>query len=780
MIQLKHLFKTILRYKLSSGLTLLSLVVAFIGIIVLSLYISFERSFDSFHENGDEIYFFTYNGETNRVPALLLQEFLNEIPDIEQGVVVWPWGETGLKRLDDNSKDAINVKTTAFGKDFFTMFDFPLMYGDPESALNEPMSVVISQKVAQMVFGEEDPLGKQLSLGQLLPFKVTGVMYDMPKNTAFKNDVIISFETFMQPGRDWIGAQQWSEWSYNIFIQLTPGANSKIVEEKISNISAVSNVLDRMKSQNPKLGFVKLVPLKEIHYMQGLFYPTISKTVLDILILLTFILITMGIVNFINFSTSQAPLRAKSLSIQQIMGEKKWHSRMQIVGEAVILSVVGLIIALIIHDLAYNYIQNEFGIQGLALDGRYSLMVWFLLFAIVFGVAAGWYPSRYITLPPVCQAVKGKMNFAGKGKGFRQMLITIQFVFTIVMIVAALTIEKQLNFWRNFDLGIDKENVVYFFTTDKLQQSHQALADELLKNNEIVDYTYSQFIPGYVGMGWSRWIDDQHISFKCWPIDDRFFNFFGLKVIDGREFLKGEGDINSFIINEKAVEIFGWENPLEKKLPGFDFEGDILGIAQNFNFSSLRHEIEPMTFWLTNTRKNVLMLKVKATNYTNLIRFIKEVALSFDGEARVEPHFLDNTLERLYEKEERLADFIEFIAVWCILLALTGLLGITIFISRDRVKEIGIRKVNGATTVEIMAMLNSNIVAWVAIAFVIATPIAYFAMSQWLQNFAYRTPLSWWVFALAGVLALVIALLTVSWQSWLAARRNPVEALRYE
>ncbi len=780
MIQLKHLLKTVFRYKLSSGLTLLSLVVAFLGIIMLSLYTSYEYSFDRFHKNKENIYLFSYNGDTYWVPALTNYEIKSELSDIVNSVVISGWWDNLIYTPDKEIKEGISFNGLAASTDFFKMFDFPLLNGDLETVLSQPKSIVISEELAKKVFGDVNPIGETVTLYYSEGFTITGVMKDMPRNSAFYSDAIISFETFMQPGKDFRGAQQWSEWSFHIFLQINKHTPISIAEEMLSSVGAISQTLEYMKQHNPQTGYVKLLPLKDAHFTPGLFVPNINKRVVDVLIMLSVILVIMGIVNFINFSTSQAPLRAKSLSIQQIHGEKKWRSRLQIIGESVFLALVALLASLLIHNAIYLDVEAFFGINGIGFDGRQSFLLLFIGFSILFGVIAGWYPSRYITSPPVSQAVKGKMYFSGKGKGFRQVLITIQFVFTIAMIVAALTIEKQLSFWKNFDIGIDKENVIYINTSGRLRQSHQALADELMKHSDIYDYTYSQYLPGNVQMGWGREVDGQRVQLKCWPVDDRFFDFFDLQLADGRVFMKGEGDINNFILNEKAVQVFGWENPLEKKFPGFDFYGDIVGIATNFNFSSLREEIEPMIFWLTDNRKNILMLRAKTGNYTQLMNFIKETAQQFDADYDAEPRFLDDSLNRLYEREVKLARFIEFVALWCVLLALTGLLGLTIFMSRDRIKEIGIRKVNGATAFEIVVMLNRRIVIWVSLAFVIAVPISFYAMNKWLQNFAYRTPLSWWVFALAGIMALVIALLTISWQSWLAARKNPVEALRYE
>ncbi len=780
---LKQLLKTIFKYRLSSGLTILSLVVAFLGIIVLLLYVSYEHSFDNFHKNGDNIYRISFGYDDGSwLPTPIKKMVEENVPEVENAIVLSSWWDNQLYLPEQTKKDAVSANMLAVSKDFFQMFDFPLLAGEPDKALSEPNTLVLSEKLAKKLFGTSDVVGKPLMVRGKTPFTVSGVAKDIPDNSTFNFDAFVSFASYMQPDNDWRGAQTWNEWSFNIFFQLKDDSDVNNVIAKISSIDKISEELKSIEQGYSKEeAYIKLTPLKELHFdITNSYFPTVNKKVLNILTLLIVILVIMGAVNFVNFSTSQAPLRAKSLSVQQIMGETKNKARMQIVGEAVILSLIALGIAFILHYFIYQKLQDLFQIYGLSIENRPVFYFIFVVFAIAFGVIAGFYPSRYITSAPVSQAVKGKMFFSGKGKRFRNVLITMQFTFTIALIASAFTIEKQLHFWNNFDIGINKENVMYLNMTGKLNKSYQAFADELMKNPEITDYTYSQSVLGGVGMGWGREIDGQQVQITAWPVDERFLDFFDIKIVEGRKFSKGEADINKFILNEKAVQKFGWDKPLEKQFVGFGFKGDIVGISKNFNFGSLKNEIEPMLFWLTDTRKWVIMLRTKTNNYTQLRQFIESTAHKIDPDNTFEAKFLDDNLERLYNKEKQMAYFIEFVAFWTIFLAITGLLGLVIFIARDRTKEIGIRKVNGATIFEIVYLLNKNILIWLSIAFVIATPIAYYAMTKWLENFAYKTALSWWIFALAGLSALLIALLTVSWQSWRAASRNPVEALRYE
>lgn len=778
MIQIKRILNTILKYRTSSVLTLLSLVISFVGIIILTLYVSFEKSFDRFHENAASIYRLETKEYKSSVPAVISDIIQKNVPEIEKLCVLnFNNGKISTPALEQ-ANSGFRSDMLFVSDSFFDLFSFPLLSGNPQTALTEPYSTVLTETYAKKLFGDANPLGESVLIDNAL-YKVTGILKDFPKNSSIEADYLTSFSTLTS--KNLSGANDWQEWSFNIFAKLKDNANPVATAAKIEKIQIIAENVKEMKAHFPNQPFITLRPLNEIHFVNDGRFAYVNPVILNVLALLTLVLMIMGAVNFINFATSQAPLRAKALSVLQVLGGKRLSSMAQIVAESVILSVAALILSFILYWISYSFIETMFDISGLSMVNRPWFMLWFVLFAIGFGILAGLYPARYITSSPLAQSVKGQIRFSGKGKYFRNSLITIQFIFTIALLAAAFVIEKQLNFWQNFDLGINKEHVVYMNTTNVLRDHYQALADELMRNENIADYTYSQFIPGNVGMGWGREIDGQYIQLMCWPVDDRFLDFFGIKIADGRGFAKGsQADINTFILNKKAVEKFGWNNPLERKMNGFDFTGQIVGVAENINFASLKEEVGPMQFWRTDTRKNNLILRLKPGNYTQTMAFIQNTAHKFDPKNQFEVKFLDDALNKLYDKEKRMAHFIEFVALWCMLLAVTGLLGLIIFICRDRIKEIGIRKVNGATIAEVVSMLNRDIVQWVFIAFVLATPIAWYAMNKWLESFAYKTSLSWWIFALAGLLALGIALLTVSWQSWKAATRNPVEALRYE
>ncbi len=781
MLHLKRIYKSILRYKTSSILTLLSLIISFTGIIILTLYVSFEESFDSFHENKSSIYRLETRLDGSWLPAIMSEEIKTNIPEVESSTPIWDYKMPVSTSELQKSNTKFDSDIIFANESFFDIFSFPLRVGDKETVLKEPHSAVISEELSQKLFSNNNAIGQSIIINKTL-YVIKGVMENFPKNSSLQGDCILSFSTYLEEEK-YSFFTDWYEWSFSNYLKLTPTSDPQKVAAKIEALPKIDEVIAEERNEySGNDTYMVLRPVDKIHFFSDDSVSYINPVVLNIFKILMIILAIMGAVNFINFSTSQAPLRAKSLSVIRVVGGKKLASMVQIITESVILSIAAMIISLSIYEIMNGPLESLFNIEGLKLNGRYIFLLVFLLLAIVFGIIAGLYPSRYISSPPIAQTVKGDIHFSGKGKTFRNSLIVLQFIFTIALISSAFTIEKQLKFWRNFDIGINKEHVVFLRTTEALQNHYQAFANELLNDQNIKDYTYSQFLPGHVGMGWGRDTEDgQYIQFKCWPVDDRFFDFFDIELADGRKFLEGsKADINSFILNEKAVEKFGWKDPLTRDIKGFEENGKIIGIAENFNFSSLKDDITPLAFWLTEDRKNILMLRVSPGNYTQTKTYIENTAHKFDPKNKFEVMFLEDALNEQYAKEETMAHFIEFVTLWCFLLSVTGMLGLIIFISRDRIKEIGIRKVNGAKVSEVILMLNKDFVKWVAIAIIVATPLAWFAMNKWLENFTYKTNLNWWIFALAGLFALTIATITVSWQSWKAANRNPVEALRYE
>lgn len=778
MIKFKHILKSLLGYRLSSIMTISSLVISFLGIIILVFYVSFEKSFDKFNSGYQSIYRIETKLNRGQIPKVMADIIEKKIPEIE-AMTTFTYTKGNISTTSSAANNGFPSEMMYCDSHFFDIFTLPLLSGDPKNALNDPNLVVLSEKFARKLFGKSNPLSETIVINNQ-EFRVSGVLKDFPMNSSFRSDCILSIATLLKNFPN--VASNWGDWNYNSFVRIRDPKALNPAAEKIAHLPEIVSEMPKLTG-NAKIepDYFSLLPLSQIHFKEQLNFSSTNPFILNVLIGLIIVLMVMGAVNFINLFTAQAPARSKTFGVMQALGGNRFMMKKQIIYESVIISGVAFLISLALYFLVSIPLENMFGIHGISLGNRYIYLFFFLIFITLFGILVALFPSNYITSAPVSLALKGINKSSSKQYNYRNILLTIQFVFAICLISSAFVMEKQLRFWNNFDTGLSKELVVYFYTSPGHSEHTKALADELTKNRNIPGYTYAAFVPGDVEMGWGREVDGQQINIKCWPVDANFLDFFGIKIKDGRQFNKdSQADENSYILNEKAVSEFKWSNPLERRILGWDATGPVIGVMKDFNFSSLKEEIKPMMFWLTKFSSRILLLKVKPDNLQETIAYIKNTAQKFDPKNPVEVKFLDETLNQQYEKEQKTARFIEFVALWSIILGVVGLLGLVVFVCKERTKEIGIRKVNGAKVTEVMTMLNRDFVKWIALAFVIATPVSWYIMHKWLENFAYKTTLSWWVFALSGIAALGIRLLTVCWQSWTAATRNPVEALRHE
>ncbi len=780
MIKLKLILKGIIKYPTSLGLNLLSLIITFTGVIFLMLYVSYEYSFDKNNVNYNSIYKIVVGKEGVTVPAKISPIIRNNITEIE---AITPFWMTSYSVSTENlKKKKITYASSGFyaKNDVFDIFTLPLVYGSKKDALTKPYTVVVSKDLSEKIFGDIDPLGKQILLGSKT-FTITAVMENIPKNSSFNADFISSFITISQKPDD--APNTWEEWSYRVFCKLSKNADKNIVRNKIDNIDEFVEHFGLKDKKADGEPLFYLQPLNQLHFSNDYNFEVVNTKVLHILIALIMVLLVMGLVNFINISTAQAFQKIKGLSIMRILGAEKWNIKLQIIYEGIFISLLALFISILLHHLLVNQLQTAFQISGFGFEERWHWYFIFLILAIIFGVISAIYPAFYMSSPQLAQSIKGVQNFTSKGKFIRNSLLVLQFVFAIVLISVSIGINRQLNFWHNYDIGIKKDNVIFLNCSRDVINHNKTFVKELIKTNQIEDYAFSAFSPGYVGMGWGRNVLGKQVNFSCWPVDENFLKFFNIKIVKGRSFSETIGaDVNTFIFNEKAIAEFNWEKPLEMSINGFDFEGKIIGVSKDFNFASLKDDIKPMAFWLTsdNNWKKILFLRLKAGNHTQQLEEIKKIWTKFDPIHNIRYFFLDESLNRLYVKEDRIANFIKLVTIWTILLSITGLLGLVVFSSRERTKEIGVRKVNGARVVEIMQMLNYYFLRWLIIAFVLALPLAYYFLDVWLQSFAYRIEISWWIFTIAGAITFFIALFTMSWFTFRVARQNPVKTLRYE
>ncbi len=776
-MNLAHYIKSIIKNMRKSGkstvFNLIGISVSFAAFLLLSIYIYNEFTYDYSNEKIDRIYRLNMVAEnqgekivSSYLPNPMADLILENVPEL-QNLCSFSWSE-GTFNKDGDEINTYSVNTRAVDSTFTEIFTLKMKYG-PEHPLKGQGKIILSESAAKRIYGNENPVGKTIFANFTKPYEISGVYYDQPENTTFRHEAFCSYPTDF-----WV--YEWTEYSFNHYYLIAPGADFEQINEKIKQITGIT---EHMAENNDYKVNFSFTPMTDIHFDKETETGNISfvYTLVAVALLLVF----MAFVNFINFAIANVPKLLKAANIRRVVGESRQKIVLLFITEAVLLMLVSFIIAFFINILTINFWPDIFG-YPINLWDHWPLMLILLLFLSVFGAVASIYPAMLIVSVKPAMALKGLITFSAKSGTPGKVLTVIQYAISIILIIAVLFIELQINYAKHFDLGFQKENILVLNTTPEIQKQERAFADEMKKSPYITDYAFSQFVPGGVGMSWGREVDGKQVSFRCWPVDERYLNFMGLSVIDGRMFSENlKTDENSFIFNEKALKEFGWtENYLGKEIPGFDFTGKLIGVVKDLKYASLHEEVMPMAFWLTSERHNKMSLKIDGAHIKEAMEHVQKVYDQFEPKYAIHYFFLDENLDKLYKAEEKQAQLIFIFSMISIIISVVGALGLIIFISEYRIKEIGVRKVNGATTGEIVYMLNWSLLKWVVLAFFIAIPIAWLLMDWWLQSFAYRISLSWWVFLLAGVIALLIAMITVSRQSFKAARRNPVEALRYE
>ncbi len=776
---IKYYLKTIfINLKKSGRVTafnILGLTVSFAAFIMLTIYIVNELTYDKNNTNYENIYRLNlsgkYNGSpyiTSHLPNPLADLLCEKIPELESLCSFAYRSSTFAKQNDLSISYTLNTK--GVDSTFTDIFTIKIKSGN-QHPLQGRNKIILSEEAAARMFGNENPIGKTILHNFTEPYYIDAVYYNLPSNSSLKdNDAFCSYPTDI-----WIN--EWSEWSFTHFFTITPNTDFEALNTRIKKLPTIIEMFGNDEDIDKTV--FSFTSLAGIHFDKET--GSGNKTFVNTLILISFLLVFMAFLNYLNFAIANAPKLIKSVNIRSIVGESRKRLLILFIVESMGVICISFIFALLICVIVNLKMPNLLGFAVQFTHYKLLLFGIFILMVII-GAVVSFFPSHIITKVKQAQALKGLVPFNAKNGKVSKILTVVQYTFSIILIIGILFIEKQIDFVKNYDLGFEKENIVVVQTSPDIRKQEGAFVNELLKNPNISSYAFSQFTPGNVAMGWGRDVEGKTINFKCWPVDEHYLDFMGFEIVKGRNFSNNiEADENKFIFNQTAIKTFGWQNnAIGKLVPGFSFQGELVGVVKDMKFASLYEDVEPMAFWLTKTRHNKLSLKVSGTDVSATLRHIENTYKKFEKKYAFNYQFLDKTLDAQYKNTEKQAKLILIFCLISLFVSIIGALGMVLFLCEYRIKEVGIRKVNGAKVSEIMQMLNKIFVQSVVIAFVLAAPIAYYAMNKWLQTFAYKTELSWWVFALSGVIALSIALLTVSWQTFRAARRNPVEALRYE
>ena len=779
----KLIIRNLLRKPVTTGINLLGLSVSLALVIILSAYSVSEFSTDKFHKNHKNIYLVQPGEGWTYTPGVLK-------PAIDANIA----GVKGSVRMRDkwnppvyqvNDEEPVESDMLFADTDFFKLFDYTAAEGNLETALRNPMSLVLSKKLAKRLFKDEQAVGKTIKLDNEHFLTVTAVLNEQSSNTIFSFSSLANIETLKRVQPNPGDFTKWTWKNYQTFLLLDEKVNPSGLSAQIVNLYPENN--------RKRLAELKMIPLDDIYFSNQNSYTTFiksgNKNQVIYLTVVALLVLVVALVNFINISVTQWRDKIKQTGILKVIGAQRRRIASKMLLETFLLFTLSLIIAFLIVSVVIPVFANETVISfnpKLIYSGNFLAIAVSSTFMLSFMCSI--IPSFRIATSEALTNLKKKVVFSRTKSFGKGVLVSAQFVVAIVLILFTILVQKQVDFGSS-NLGMNQENIVGIKLTDQLAPKKDVLRDDLLAQANIEEVIFTQYYPGEMNSGWGLELQQngeemKHVEFRTFSADAGFFDIMGLKLVKGRFYTDDlETDKHKVIVNEQFCREFGITDPIGGIMPrykGPDYE--IVGVIKDFNFRPVNEAIAPLVIRNDNYA-SIALVKLKTENFKalrNTFENMQAVASELSPSFPVKVSFFSQAVEHLYREEVKFRKAFTLFAVCVIIISCMGILAMSLFAAQNRIKEIGVRKVNGAKIAEIMTMLNKDFVKWVVIAFAIATPVAYYAMNKWLENFAYKTSLSWWIFALAGLLTLGIALLTVSWQSWRAATRNPVEALRYE
>ena len=802
---LKIALRNLLRNKAYSAINIFGLALGVACCLLLTLYILDEISYDKHHQRAGDLYRINSKFQSDKgldklktASPPIAMTMKQEIPEVESAVRVLnpPGIAQSLIRHEDN----LFYETDGFLADstLFDVFAYDLKEGNPKKALTQGNSVVLSEKLSQKLFGNESALDKLISIsmgGTPREYKVTGVFAEKGKSIIKAN----FFTSMTSEGwGEWIRTEGEKQWAGNNFVpsylKLVPGHNVVDVEKKMNEV-LLKHGAEAMKA----LGLHKtlsLEPVKDI-YLKSDVGQSPRITYLYVVASIAVFILLIACINFMNLSTAKATKRASEIGIRKTMGAYRSSLIQQILGEAMLIVVFSILISIILVQLALPFF-NQITDKSISFnsDNFIYILAASVVLVIVTGVLAGSYPAFYLSSFQPAQVLKGKLNLGNSAGPLRQALVVFQFMIAIVLVCGVFIIWRQLNFMQEKNLGFDyKAKIVLPLRTDEARNKYDALKKEIESNNNIKTVSGSTYVPGS-----TIWSDmmfyadggnmDKAVDIRRNTIDVGYMEMLDMKLLAGRTFSDNRGMDSKakLIMNRTSATRLGFT---PEKMVGqnvhYDWEGkkydfEVIGVMEDFHQNSLHEEIKPTLFEMADSTKryDFMIASVSTTNFEQTVSSIETIWKSIINDTPFEYSFLDESIQKQYDEDRRISKIITSFGLIAMVICSLGLYGLSSYMAESRFKEIGIRKVMGASVSQIVAMISTEFVKLVLIAFVIAVPIAWYGMDKWLESFAYRIPVEWIVFAFAGVIALSIALITVSFESIKAAMGNPVKSLRNE
>ncbi|MFH0736918.1 MAG: ABC transporter permease [bacterium] len=794
-------------------INILGLSISIIVCMLIILYVINELSYDRFYKNSDQIYRIYVNSEINgfvtnnsKTPGPLGPALKRDFPDIKTFTRIGYFGNKLLKYKKNSFREysIYHVDST-----FFDVFNLEFIVGNKNKALNKPYTMVLTESTSKKYFGNENPVGKFIQTdSEEGDYLITGVIKDFPKNSHFGCSILASNMTYPI-----INKEIWLELWYSTYIVLKKNVNVVEFQKKLDEagkryitpqVEAILGIkVSEFLKRGNKYSHI-LQPLNSIYLYSQRDYGIDLNTEWgdvknsDINLIYIFIgvagfILLIAIINFMNLATARSEKRAKEVGIRKVLGSNKFNIITQFIVEAIIMSFVSVIIALFLLELILpsfnNFTGKELSIHYL---NDFIIIPLLLVFVIVLGLLSGSYPAFYLSSFTPTEVFKNNTKKGTRKSYLRNILVVFQFSISIILIAGTIIIQKQINFMLDKNLGFNKKQLLLIENSEILGNKTQTFKNELLKNSTVSGlssshYMFASGVPGH-GYYFDGISGSDPLSLSYLDVDFDYIKTYQINMAEGRFFDREYStDTSSVILNEAAVKEYGLINPIGKELTRLQtYEKSksfkIIGVVKDFHWESLHQKIRPLVMHLfpENRSNKIISVRIKGSDLKNTINYIKNKWADIKPNEPIYYNFMDDNIGRLYETEEKISVLSAGFSAIAIIIACLGLFGLAAFTTEQRTKEIGIRKVMGAAVTDLVFFLTKDFTKWVVLANVIALPIVYFTMNLWLQNFAYRTEISWWIYLLSGTIAFIIALLTVSYQGIKAALSNPVECLKYE
>ncbi len=834
---LRNMFKiawrNAIRQKQFTLLNVLGLSIGITACLLIGLYVQDEMSYDKFHEKGDRIYRINqsmiwgdWNDQFASTGPNLAVALKTDIPEFEEVTRLHESGDQIVTyRPNQGAPRTFNEQQFYIAEEnFFDIFSFNLLAGDPKNALEQPSSIVITQEMAMKYFDDQDAMGKTLEVRQgqnTLPFTVTGIVEEVPVNSHIQFDMLASMSTYQH-----IKQREWT-WIWTTFVTyglVSPEADIEVLEQKLQAIPPkwTAATMERVFGQtyeqymsDGRTWDLYMQPIQEAYLNSppsgNRLGPTGNLAYVRIFAAVGLLILVLSSINFMNLSTARSSNRAKEVGIRKVLGSQKKSLIRQFIFESVLYTSLSTILAIVITEFSLNSF-NQIADKELSLYAQLNSPLFIAIivgFMLVLGVLSGSYPAFYLSSFKPVEVLKGKMGAGFKGKGIRNTLVIFQFTISVALIISTFFVQKQLKYTTNYDIGFDRENVLQVHNLYVLDSTTLETFQNILVNKTAISKVgFSDVVPPNV---WNEdkykayGPDNEALTLNRLRANEGYVDLISPKFLAGRNFDKTRGtDKYGVILNAASVKALGWgtpdtysqDSPIGKHITyptSTRALFEVIGVVEDFNFNSLKLDVSPLIIineendieWI-NTRESYVSMRINAENVQDskalkaMIEDVKNELQSLSPAIPFQYSFMDQIFEDSFRSEQRMGQVLNIFTLMALTIACLGLFGLAAFSAEQRIKELGVRKVLGARTSDLVISFSSEFTKMVVVSLIIATPLAYFAVDSWLKDFAYKTPIEPMVFIIAGVSALIISWLTIGFQSFKAANRNPIEALRDE